>query len=51
MIIEDIVRDEQNEIWAVCGKDKVHLSADYVVANKPQIGDELVLETVEEPKE
>ena len=47
MIIDDIVRDEQNEIWAICGADKVHLSAEYVAAHKPQVGDELVQE---EPK-
>ena len=47
MIIDDIIRDEQNEIWAICGADKVHLSAEYVAAHKPQVGDELVQE---EPK-
>jgi hypothetical protein len=47
MIIDDIIRDEQNEIWAICGKDKVHLTAEYVAAHKPQVGDELV---EEEPK-
>ena len=44
MIIEDIIRDEQNEIWAISGSDKVHLSAEYVAKHKPQIGDELVVE-------
>jgi len=42
MIIDDIVRDEQNEIWAICGDEKIHLTAEYVAANKPQIGDEIV---------
>ena len=58
MIIDDIIRDEQNEIWAICGKEKVHLSADYVAAHKPQVGDEIVQEEpkveeapAEEPKE
>ena len=44
MIIDDIIRDEQNEIWAICGKKKVHLTADYVAAHKPQVGDEVVKE-------
>ena len=47
MIIDDIIRDEQNEIWAICGDEKVHLSSEYVAAHKPQVGDELV---VAEPK-
>lgn len=47
MIIDDIIRDEQNEIWAICGEDKFHLSAEYVAAHKPQVGDELVQD---EPK-
>jgi hypothetical protein len=58
MIIDDIIRDEQNEIWAICGKKKVQLSAEYVATNKPQVGDELVQEepkveeaVAEEPKE
>lgn len=58
MIIDDIIRDEQNEIWALSGKKKVHLSAEYVTTHKPQVGDELVQEEpkveeapAEEPKE
>jgi hypothetical protein len=41
MIIDDFVRDEQNEVWAICGDQKIHLDAAYIVANKPQIGDEI----------
>jgi hypothetical protein len=41
MIIDDFVRDEQNEVWAICGDQKVHLDASYLAINKPQIGDEI----------
>jgi hypothetical protein len=47
MIIDDFTRDEENQIWAICGKDKVQLSAEYIAAHKPQVGDEIVQE---EPK-
>jgi len=47
MIIEEFVRDEANEIYAVVAGEKIHLTNDYVVAHKPQIGDTLVEETVE----
>jgi hypothetical protein len=47
MIIDDFTRDEDNQIWAICGADKVHLSAEYIAAHKPQVGDEIVQE---EPK-
>lgn len=51
MIIEDFVRDEANEIYAVVAGEKIHLTAEYVVAHKPQIGDTLVEESVETPTE
>jgi hypothetical protein len=53
MIIEDFVRDEANEIYAVVAGEKIYLTNDYVVAHKPQIGDTLVDDTVvdEEPVE
>lgn len=43
MIIDDIIRDEQNEIWAICGSEHFHLSAEYVAEHKPQIGDLLLM--------
>ena len=54
MIIDDFFRDEQNEVWVVCGDKKVHLTAEYIAAHKPQIGDEVVEEaeaSVEAPVE
>ena len=51
MIIEDFVRDEANEIYAVVAGEKIHLTAEYVATHKPQIGDTLVEETVETPTE
>jgi len=58
MIIDEFVRDEANQVWAICGKDKVQLSSEYIVTHKPQIGDEIVQEEpkveeapAEEPKE
>jgi len=50
MIIEDFVRDEANEIYAVVAGEKIHLTTEYVVTHKPPIGDTLVEETVEEAK-
>ena len=51
MIIEEFVRDEANEIFAVVAGEKIHLTNEYVVAHKPQIGDTLVEEApAEEPK-
>lgn len=51
MIIEEFVRDEANEIYAVVAGEKIHLTAEYVVAHKPQVGDTLVNSTVETPVE
>lgn len=51
MIIEEFVRDEANEIYAVVAGEKIHLTAEYVVAHKPQVGDTLVESTVEQPVE
>lgn len=47
MIIEDFVRDEANEIYAVVAGEKIHLTAEYVANHKPQIGDTVVESTVE----
>ena len=51
MIIEEFVRDEANKIYAVVAGEKIHLTAEYVVAHKPQVGDTLVNSTVETPVE
>jgi hypothetical protein len=51
MIIEEFVRDEANEIYAVVAGEKIYLTAEYVVAHKPQVGDTLVNSTVETPVE
>ena len=42
MIIEEFVRDEANEIFAIVAGEKIHLTAEYVATHKPQIGDTLV---------
>jgi hypothetical protein len=47
MIIEEFVRDEANEIYAVVAGEKIHLTTEYVATHKPQVGDTLVEETVE----
>ena len=47
MIIEEFVRDEANEIYAVVAGEKIHLTTEYVVAHKPQVGDTLVESTIE----
>jgi hypothetical protein len=44
MKIDDFIRNEQNEVVAICGDQQIVLSAEYVEANKPQIGDEIVAE-------
>jgi hypothetical protein len=44
MIIDEFFRDEQNEIWVICGDQKIHLTAQYVATHKPQVGDEVVAE-------
>jgi len=41
MKIDDFIRNEQNEVVAICGDQQVVLSAEYVEANKPQVGDEI----------
>ena len=42
MIIEEFVRDEANEIFAIVAGEKIHLTVEYVATHKPQIGDTLV---------
>jgi hypothetical protein len=51
MIIEEFVRDEANEIYAVVAGEKIHLTNEYVVSHKPQIGDTLVESTIEPVEE
>ena len=51
MIIEEFVRDEANEIYAVVAGEKIHLTNEYVVAHKPQVGDTLVESTIEPVEE
>jgi len=48
MIIDAFIRDQDNNIIAICGKKQVPLDWAYIAENKPQVGDEIV-ET--EPKE
>jgi hypothetical protein len=50
MFIDSFKRDEDNEVIAICGDVEIPLTAAYIVANKPQIGDELIFDepTVEE---
>ena len=45
MIIEEFVRDEANEIYAVIAGEKIHLTSEYVKTHKPQVGD-TVVETI-----
>jgi hypothetical protein len=51
MIIEEFVRDEANEIYAVVAGEKIHLTTEYVVTHKPQVGDTLVESTIEPVEE
>jgi hypothetical protein len=51
MIIDDFIRNEANEVVAICGEKQVVLTAEYIAAHKPQVGDELVEETVEVTEE
>jgi hypothetical protein len=53
MIIDDFIRNEENQVVAICGDEKVVLTAEYIAAHKPQIGDEIVKEepAVEAPAE
>ena len=44
MIIDDFIRNEQDQVVAICGKKQVVLTAEYVATHKPQIGDEIVTE-------
>jgi hypothetical protein len=53
MIIDDFIRNEENQVVAICGKKQVVLTAEYIATHKPQIGDEIVKEepVVETPAE
>ena len=44
MIIDDFIRNEENQVVAICGKKQVVLTAEYIAINKPQVGDEIVKE-------
>jgi hypothetical protein len=44
MIIDDFIRNEENQVVAICGETQVVLTAEYIAINKPQIGDEIVKE-------
>jgi hypothetical protein len=44
MIIDDFIRNEQDQVVAICGKKQVVLTAEYIATYKPQIGDEIVIE-------
>ena len=53
MIIDDFIRNEEDQVVAICGKKQVVLTAQYIATYKPQIGDEIVKEepVVETPAE
>ena len=53
MIIDDFIRNEENEVVAICGKKQMVLTTEYITTYKPQIGDEIVKEepVVETPVE
>ncbi len=53
MIIDDFIRNEENEVVAICGKKQMVLTTEYITTFKPQIGDEIVKEepVVETPVE
>jgi hypothetical protein len=44
MIIDDFIRNEEDQVVAICGKKQVVLTAEYIATYKPQIGDEIVKE-------
>ena len=53
MIIDDFIRNEEDQVVAICGKKQVVLTAQYIATYKPQVGDEIVKEepVVETPAE
>jgi len=53
MIIDDFIRNEENQVVAICGTEQVVLTTEYIATHKPQIGDEIVKEepVVETPAE
>jgi hypothetical protein len=53
MIIDDFIRNEEDQVVAICGKKQVVLTAEYIATYKPQVGDEIVKEepVVETPAE
>jgi hypothetical protein len=44
MIIDNFIRNEENQVVAICGKKQIVLTAEYIATHKPQIGDEIVKE-------
>jgi hypothetical protein len=51
MIIDDFIRNEENQVVAICGTEQVVLTAEYIAAHKPQVGDEIVTEAPVEETE
>jgi hypothetical protein len=42
MIIDAFIRDQDQNVIAICGKKQVPLTWDYITEHKPQVGDEIV---------
>jgi hypothetical protein len=49
MKIEAFERDIENKIWAIEGEVKVLLNEAFVAHHKPQIGDEIDENNIEQP--
>ena len=47
MIIDDFIRNEENQVVAICGKKQVVLTAEYIATYKPQVGDEIDENSIE----
>jgi hypothetical protein len=43
MIIDDFIRNEENQVVAICGDEQVILTAEYISEFKPQIGDMILM--------
>ena len=48
MKIEKFERDELNQVWAFEGETKVLLTEEFIVAHKPQVGDDIESDTTTE---
>jgi len=42
MIIDAFIRDQDQNVIAICGKKQIPLTWDYIAEHKPQVGDEIV---------